>query len=169
MLLMISEFSGFFAMQGLHGNLFKAKKENRGAMLLLNSYYLAWTKNTIKIWNVILGRCQDETKMHYWIINLVFGEFPGGSKLGFNAGLQRRLSQGPSNTSGAIFYGNHMAIAMSLGFLFYGGGTSSFNSSKFSTAALVISIFPRFPLSPTDNRCHLQVQIELLNTHVQAI
>ena len=33
----------------------------------------------------------------------------------------------------------------------------SFGSSKASTAALVISLFPRFPVAPTDNRWHLQV------------
>ena len=74
-----------------------------------------------------------------------------------SAGLQRRLSQGPSNTSGAVFYGNHMAVAMAMGFLFYGGGSASFSSSKEATAALVVSLFPKFPLSPTDNRSHIQV------------
>lgn len=45
---------------------------------------------------------------------------------------------------------------MSMGFLFMSGGLRSFSSSKEATAALVISLFPRFPVAPTDNRWHLQ-------------
>lgn len=67
------------------------------------------------------------------------------------------MSQGPFNTAGAVFYGNHVAISMCLGFLFYGAGSKTFSTSKSSVAALVISLFPRLPLSPSDNRCHLQV------------
>ena len=73
------------------------------------------------------------------------------------AGLRKRLSQGAQNTAGAVFFGNHIATSMALGFLFYGAGTRTFGTSKASVAALVISLFPRLPLSPTDNRCHLQV------------
>ena len=58
--------------------------------------------------------------------------------------------------SGAVFHGNHMMVGMSLGFLFMSGGLRSFASSKAATAALVISLFPRFPVAPTDNRWHLQ-------------
>lgn len=38
------------------------------------------------------------------------------------------------------------------------GGTRSFASTPAATAALVISLFPRFPVAPTDNRWHLQVR-----------
>ena len=50
-----------------------------------------------------------------------------------------------------------MAVSMALGFLFYGAGTRTFGTSNAAVAALVVSLFPRFPLSPTDHRCHLQV------------
>ena len=43
-----------------------------------------------------------------------------------------------------------MAVAMAMGFLFYGGGSASFGSSKEATAALVVSLFPKFP--PESNR-----------------
>ena len=78
------------------------------------------------------------------------------------------MSQGPFNTAGAVFYGNHMATSLALGFLFYGAGSRTFNTSKPSVAALVISLFPRFPLSPSDNRCHLQVRISPA-THVEPL
>ena len=54
-----------------------------------------------------------------------------------------------------------MAVAMAMGFLFYGGGSASFSGSKEATAALVVSLFPKFPLSPTDNRSHIQVTTTL--------
>jgi len=53
-------------------------------------------------------------------------------------------------------YGVLMAIHTALGFLFMGGGRWSFKRDKLSTACLLISVFPRFPNSMTDNQCHLQ-------------
>ncbi len=55
-----------------------------------------------------------------------------------------------------LTYGNHMAIGMALGFLFLGGGRGTLNTSNLAIAALVISLYPHFPLSSTDNRYHLQ-------------
>ena len=55
-----------------------------------------------------------------------------------------------------LTYGNHMAIGMALGFLFLGGGRGTLNTSNLAIAALVISLYPHFPLNSTDNRYHLQ-------------
>lgn len=55
-----------------------------------------------------------------------------------------------------IPYGFHMAISMAIGLLFLGGGRLTLGTSKATLATLVASIFPRFPLTPTDNRYHLQ-------------
>ena len=74
------------------------------------------------------------------------------------AALRKRLSpSGSVPNSGAVFHGNHMMIAMALGFLFMGGGNVTLCTSNQAVAALLISLFPRFPVAPTDNRCHLQV------------
>ncbi|GAB4821235.1 hypothetical protein N2152v2_008281 [Parachlorella kessleri] len=53
-------------------------------------------------------------------------------------------------------YGAHMAVSMALGFLFLGAGALTFATTPQAVASLVISLFPRFPMSTTDNRCHLQ-------------
>lgn len=45
---------------------------------------------------------------------------------------------------------------MALGFLFLGGGTSSFGNSNEAVAALLLAVYPRLPSTPQDNRCHLQ-------------
>lgn len=49
-----------------------------------------------------------------------------------------------------------MAIGMAIGLLFLGGGRLTIGTSKPAVAALLASLFPRFPSSPTDNRYHLQ-------------
>ena len=49
-----------------------------------------------------------------------------------------------------------MALNMAIGFIFLGYGNYTFNRENLSIAALLISIFPQFPNSPTDNKWHLQ-------------
>ncbi|KAF2353690.1 hypothetical protein FHG87_015551 [Trinorchestia longiramus] len=61
---------------------------------------------------------------------------------------------GPLNAS--VGYGSHMAVHMSLGFLFLGGGRLSISSDNFSVASLLISCFPKLPQHSLDNRYHLQ-------------
>ena len=86
-----------------------------------------------------------------------------GEPASVSAALRRRLSPpGPVANSGAVFHGNHMMVAMALGFLFMSGGLRSFGGSCAATAALVISLFPRFPVAPTDNRWHLQARSHCL-------
>lgn len=53
-------------------------------------------------------------------------------------------------------YSANVASSMSLGFLFLGGGKMSFSTSNQAVAALVCSVFPRFPSNPGDNSAHLQ-------------
>ena len=58
----------------------------------------------------------------------------------------------------AANFASHAAVSMALGFLFLGGGGRTFATDNASVAALVVSLFPRFPMSPTDQRCHLQAR-----------
>ena len=79
----------------------------------------------------------------------------------YDAGLRRRL-QGPApavvpGQANQHNYSAHMSVSMALGFLFMAGGQATFSTTPPATAALVIALFPRFPHSPTDHRCHLQV------------
>lgn len=48
-------------------------------------------------------------------------------------------------------------VSLATGFLFLGGGMQTFSTSKSSIAALLITLYPRLPTGPNDNRCHLQV------------
>ncbi|XP_055586614.1 anaphase-promoting complex subunit 1 [Uranotaenia lowii] len=55
-----------------------------------------------------------------------------------------------------VTYGSHMAIHMALGFLFLGAGRYTLSRSPEAIAALICSIFPKFPIHSNDNRYHLQ-------------
>ena len=55
-----------------------------------------------------------------------------------------------------LHYGHHMAVSMAIGMLFLGGGRATLCTSKEAIGALVISLYPRFPISTSDCRYHLQ-------------
>jgi anaphase-promoting complex subunit 1 len=55
-----------------------------------------------------------------------------------------------------MHYGYNLAIHMSLGFLFLGGGSFTFSRTDLSLASLICALYPVLPGSPADNRYHLQ-------------
>ncbi|XP_062701630.1 anaphase-promoting complex subunit 1 [Aedes albopictus] len=55
-----------------------------------------------------------------------------------------------------VTYGSHMAVHMALGFLFLGAGRYTLSRSAEAIAAIICSIFPKFPNHSNDNRYHLQ-------------
>nr|KYP73070.1 Anaphase-promoting complex subunit 1 [Cajanus cajan] len=57
---------------------------------------------------------------------------------------------------GQSSYGIQMAVSLAIGFLFLGGGMRTFSTNNRSIAALLITLYPRLPTGPNDNRCHLQ-------------
>ncbi|XP_024938958.1 anaphase-promoting complex subunit 1 isoform X2 [Cephus cinctus] len=65
-----------------------------------------------------------------------------------------RTRVGPA--SSVVTYGSHLATHMALGLLFLGGGRYTLSNSPSAVAALIISLFPKFPTHSNDNRYHLQ-------------
>ncbi|XP_060071238.1 anaphase-promoting complex subunit 1-like isoform X2 [Ylistrum balloti] len=55
-----------------------------------------------------------------------------------------------------VMYGSHMAISMSLGLLFLGGGRYSLKTTADSIAVMLCAFYPKFPIHSNDNRYHLQ-------------
>ncbi|KAF9596426.1 hypothetical protein IFM89_011255 [Coptis chinensis] len=53
-------------------------------------------------------------------------------------------------------YGIQMAVSLGIGFLFLGGGMRTFSTGNGAIASLLITLYPRLPTGPNDNRCHLQ-------------
>lgn len=67
-----------------------------------------------------------------------------------------RFLRSRNSTDGHANYGIQMAVSLAIGFLFLGGGTRTFSTSNSAVAALLITLYPRLPTGPNDNRCHLQ-------------
>jgi anaphase-promoting complex subunit 1 len=70
--------------------------------------------------------------------------------------LRRLRSRLDGGGGAAITHGSHMAVSMSLGFLFMGGGARSFSRAPAATAALLAAVVPPYPSSTSDQRFHLQ-------------
>ncbi|CAM9513695.1 unnamed protein product, partial [Hapterophycus canaliculatus] len=66
-----------------------------------------------------------------------------------------------------VTYGTHMAIAMSIGLLFLGGGMASLGRENEHVAALLGAFFPRYPAGADDNQYHLQALRHLYVLAVQ--
>ncbi|KAF3433403.1 hypothetical protein FNV43_RR24505 [Rhamnella rubrinervis] len=67
-----------------------------------------------------------------------------------------RFLRSRNSADGHAIYGIQMAVSLAIGFLFLGGGMQTFSTCNSSIAALLITLYPRLPTGPNDNRCHLQ-------------
>ncbi|KAM7271463.1 hypothetical protein ACFE04_030677 [Oxalis oulophora] len=67
-----------------------------------------------------------------------------------------RFLRSRNSLDGHANFGIQMAVSLAVGFLFLGGGMRTFSTSNGSIAALLITLYPRLPTGPNDNRCHLQ-------------
>ncbi|KAJ4980944.1 hypothetical protein NE237_031781 [Protea cynaroides] len=67
-----------------------------------------------------------------------------------------RFLRSRNSADGHASYGIQMAVSLAIGFLFLGGGMRTFSTSNTAVASLLITLYPRLPTGPNDNRCHLQ-------------
>ncbi|EOA21984.1 hypothetical protein CARUB_v10002491mg [Capsella rubella] len=67
-----------------------------------------------------------------------------------------RFLRSRNSADGHANYGTQMAVSLATGFLFLGGGMRTFSTNNGSLAMLLITLYPRLPSGPNDNRCHLQ-------------
>ena len=72
-----------------------------------------------------------------------------------------RMLQGDTRKD-MMGYGGYMAINMSLGFLFIGGGQYAFSNSNFAIASLITSIYPVFPSNLSSNYGGWEVHLQAL-------
>lgn len=70
--------------------------------------------------------------------------------------LFRRLRSLHGRVDGDTPYGSHMAAHMAIGMLFLGGGSHTLGMSDLAIASLLCALYPIFPNSVLDNKCHLQ-------------
>ncbi|KAG6735069.1 hypothetical protein I3842_01G302100 [Carya illinoinensis] len=94
-----------------------------------------------------------ETCLHLIVLSLSVVMAGSGHLQTFRL-LRFLRSRNPAD--GHANYGIQMAVSLAIGFLFLGGGMRTFSTSNSSIAALLITLYPRLPTGPNDNRCHLQ-------------
>ncbi|RAH83028.1 20S cyclosome subunit [Aspergillus japonicus CBS 114.51] len=70
--------------------------------------------------------------------------------------LFRRLRSLHGRVDSDTPYGSHMSSHMALGLLFLGGGSYTLGTSDLAIASLLCSLYPIFPTTVLDNKCHLQ-------------
>jgi hypothetical protein len=76
--------------------------------------------------------------------------------------LLRKLNK---RTTG-VSYGDHMAVAQAIGFLFLSGGKSTFDVSLQNVASLILATFPAWPTDTTDNSFYLQALRHMYATSI---
>ncbi|XP_058110276.1 anaphase-promoting complex subunit 1 isoform X2 [Magnolia sinica] len=94
-----------------------------------------------------------ETCLHLIVLSLTVVMAGSGHLQTFR--LLRYL-RGRNSADGHASYGIQMAVSLAIGFLFLGGGMRTFSTGNGAIAALLITLYPRLPTGPNDNRCHLQ-------------
>uniref|UniRef100_A0A5B7B7B0 Putative anaphase-promoting complex subunit 1 isoform X2 n=1 Tax=Davidia involucrata TaxID=16924 RepID=A0A5B7B7B0_DAVIN len=141
-----------------------AGTRNGNAQELLYSYAVYFL-NEIKTVSVTSGNtlpkglshyvdgCTLETCLHLIVLSLSVVMAGSGHLQTFRL---LRFLRGRSSADGHANYGTQMAVSLAIGFLFLGGGMRTFSTSNSSIAALLITLYPRLPTGPNDNRCHLQ-------------
>ncbi|PYH90565.1 20S cyclosome subunit [Aspergillus ellipticus CBS 707.79] len=90
--------------------------------------------------------CQDVVALATAAVMAGTGDLP----------LFRRLRSLHGRVDGDTPYGSHMAAHMAMGLLFLGGGSHTLGTSDLAIASLICSLYPIFPTTVLDNKCHLQ-------------
>jgi hypothetical protein len=57
-----------------------------------------------------------------------------------------------------------LATSLAAGLLFLSAGRASISTSNEAIAALLVALYPVWPNSPTDQRCHLQVRQHIMRS-----
>ncbi|KAK4403403.1 Anaphase-promoting complex subunit [Sesamum angolense] len=103
--------------------------------------------------SVYVDRLTLETCLHLIVLSLCLVMAGSGHLQTFRF---LKFLRNRNSADGHAYFGTQMAVSLAIGFLFLGGGMWTFSTSNSSVAALLITLYPRLPTGPNDNRCHLQ-------------
>ncbi|KAL1559265.1 anaphase-promoting complex subunit 1-like [Salvia divinorum] len=103
--------------------------------------------------SVYVDRGTLETYLHLIVLSLCVVMAGSGHLQTFRF---LKFLRSRNSADGHAGFGTQMAVSLASGFLFIGGGMRTFSTGNCSIAALLITLYPRFPTGPNDNRCHLQ-------------
>ncbi|XP_076241205.1 anaphase promoting complex subunit 1 isoform X2 [Calliopsis andreniformis] len=127
---------------------------NRNAFKTLYNYAQMFTALSHKTIAELAGKSTIETCLNVTLLAAAVVMAGTGDLEIMRICRHVRTRVGPA--SSVVTYGSHLATHMALGLLFLGGGKYTLSNSPSAVAALIISLFPRFPTHSNDNRYHLQ-------------
>ncbi|XP_011861283.1 PREDICTED: anaphase-promoting complex subunit 1 isoform X2 [Vollenhovia emeryi] len=127
---------------------------NKNAFKTLYNYAQMFTALSHKTIAELAGKSTVETCLNVVLLSTAVVMAGTGNLDIMRICRHIRTRVGP--TSGVVTYGSHLATHMALGLLFLGGGRYTLSNSPNAVAALIISLFPKFPTHSNDNRYHLQ-------------
>lgn len=131
-----------------------AGSANRNAFKTLYNYTQMFTTLSHKTIAELAGKSTIETCLNVTLLSAAIVMAGTGNLEIMRICRHIRTRVGPA--SNVVTYGSHLATHMALGFLFLGGGKYTLSNSPSAIAALIISLFPKFPTHSNDNRYHLQ-------------
>ncbi|KAI4480329.1 hypothetical protein M0804_010327 [Polistes exclamans] len=127
---------------------------NKNAFRTLYNYAQMFTALSHKTIAELAGKSTIETCLNVILLSTAVVMAGTGDLEIMRICRHVRTRVGP--TSSVVTYGSHLATHMALGLLFLGGGRYTLSNNPSAIAALVISLFPKFPTHSNDNRYHLQ-------------
>ncbi|XP_053998022.1 anaphase-promoting complex subunit 1 [Hylaeus anthracinus] len=127
---------------------------NRNAFKTLYNYAQMFTALSHKTIAELAGKSTIETCLNVILLSAAAVMAGTGDLEIMRICRHIRTRVGPA--SSVVTYGSHLATHMALGLLFLGGGKYTLSNSPSAVAALIISLFPKFPTHSNDNRYHLQ-------------
>nr|XP_034193924.1 anaphase-promoting complex subunit 1 isoform X2 [Osmia lignaria] len=127
---------------------------NKDAFKTLYNYAQMFTALSHKTIAELAGKSTIETCLNVTLLSAAVVMAGTGNLEIMRICRHIRTRVGPA--SSVVTYGSHLATHMALGLLFLGGGKYTLSNSPSAVAALIISLFPKFPTHSNDNRYHLQ-------------
>ncbi|XP_039313778.1 anaphase-promoting complex subunit 1 isoform X3 [Solenopsis invicta] len=127
---------------------------NKNAFKTLYNYAQMFTALSHKTIAELAGKSTVETCLNVVLLSTAVVMAGTGNLDIMRICRHIRTRVGPA--SGVVTYGSHLATHMALGLIFLGGGKYTLSNSPNAVAALIISLFPKFPTHSNDNRYHLQ-------------
>ncbi|XP_076677551.1 anaphase promoting complex subunit 1 isoform X2 [Andrena cerasifolii] len=127
---------------------------NKNAFKTLYNYAQMFTALSHKTIAELAGKSTIETCLNVTLLSAAVVMAGTGDLEIMRICRHVRTRVGPA--SSVVTYGSHLATHMALGLLFLGGGKYTLSNSPSAVAALIISLFPKFPTHSNDNRYHLQ-------------
>ncbi|XP_032663807.1 anaphase-promoting complex subunit 1 isoform X2 [Odontomachus brunneus] len=122
---------------------------NKNAFKTLYNYAQMFTALSHKTIAELAGKSTVETCLNVVLLSTAVVMAGTGNLDVMRICRHIRTRVGPA--SSVVTYGSHLATHMALGFLFLGGGRYNLSNSPFAVAALIISLFPKFPTHSNDN------------------